>query len=263
MSKRRRTSPWRLLPFAGAALPITAAVFLLLFRDIHIADPARLRITMTLAADKRDTRPMQVTMLEPRPLAPFATTPPAVDAEREKKIEEARKPEEDPEAKGQVVDTAKPAVEIRPDQAKFLAEHDQKVEKQTRGKIGDGQAGARVERRAAQPEPPPAPTPPPPAPGRRGVDHPGPLAMRTPAERRPSGSRDGLAPSLDGTERPHGEPAERVAPTTEGGGPAPEGSGDDQQPPPRMSDLHPSDQEVSRALGPGSQDYLPDVDEGE
>ncbi len=260
MSKRGRTSLWRIPPFVGAAIPITAAIFLVLFRDVHMADPARLRIAVGLAPNARDTRPIDVTMLEPRPLSPFAPSP-QIEAEREKKIEEARKPEEDPEAKGQVVDTAKPQVEIRPDQAKFLAEHDAKVERETRGKPGDGQAGARVERRAAQPEALP-PTPPPPAPGRRGVDNPGPLAMRTSSERRPMGSRDGLVPTPDGTERPNGEPAERAA-TTEGGGPAPEGSGEDEQPPPHLGDLHPSDREVSRALGAGSQDYLPDIDEGE
>jgi TonB family protein len=260
MSKRRRTSLWRLLPFVGVAIPITAVTFLMLFRDVHIADPARLKITMSLApnASSAQDRPIEVTMLAPR--APsFVPLPPLVDAEQQKKIDEAKKPEEDPQAKGQVVDTAQPQVEIRPDEAKFLSEHDIKVEKQTRGKPGDGQAGARIEHHATNPTPQP---PPPSTTGRRGSDNPGPLAMRTQAERRPAGSREGLAPAPDGTERPRGEAAER-APTTEGGGPPAEGNGGDEQTPQRSTDLHPSDQDVTKALGAGSQDYLPDVDEGE
>jgi TonB family protein len=258
MSKRRRTSPWLLLPFVGVALPIAAIEFLVLFRDVHIADPSRLNITMSLAARPGGAdRPIEVTMIEPRVLAPLAPAPPPVDVEREKKVEEAKKAEDDPDKKGQVVDTAKPPVEIRPDEAKYLAEHDTKVDKETRGKVGDGQAGARVEHRGSQPAAPP----PSPEPGRRGVDTPGPLAMRAPMEKRPAGARDGLAPSPDGTERPVGEEAERPAPPTTGG-PEAEGNGE-LQAQPHVGDLHPSDPDVSRALGAGSQDYLPDVDEGE
>lgn len=47
--------------------------------------------------------------------------------------EQKPKEEEKPEVpKGQVVDVARPKVEKRPDQARFLAEHDQTVDKETR-----------------------------------------------------------------------------------------------------------------------------------
>jgi TonB family protein len=200
-------------------------------------------------------RPIEVTMLDQRP-QPLMSLP-EVDAEREKKIEEARKPEEDPKAEGQVVDSAKPPVEIRPDEARYLSEHDIKVEKQTKGKPGDGEAGARVERRGpASPAQPPTPQR-----GKKGSPVPGPLAMRAPAAHTLDGSREGLPIAADGTERRRGEnPAS--AESAEGGGPAAEGSGED-QPTPKVAELRPSDGDITRAVGAGSNDYLPDVDEGE
>jgi hypothetical protein len=84
----------------------------------------------------RNTGPMDVTLIEPTVLNPYVTRPTEIleMAEVEKKVEEARKQEENRDISGQVVDQAKPDVEIRPDDsAKFLSEYDNKVEKETRG----------------------------------------------------------------------------------------------------------------------------------
>jgi TonB family protein len=259
MSRQRRNSPWRIPPFVGAAFVCHLVAFAMLATSgescMRVPTGDHLRNGLFWAPGSTSERPLEVTMIDPRP--PPLMSLPEVDAEREKKIEEARKPEEDPKAEGQVVDSAKPPVEIRPDEARYLSEHDIKVEKQTRGKPGDGQAGARVERRGpAQP-----PQPPTPERGKKGAPVPGPLTMRAPAPHTLDGSREGLPVAADGTERRRGEnpaPAE----SAEGGGPAAEGSGED-QPAPKVTELRPSDGDITRAVGAGSNDYLPDVDEGE
>ena len=110
-------------------------------------------------------------MAEPVRVAPHARA--GAEARRAAGIEEARKPEEQRNLTGQVVNIAKPEVEIRPDDsAKFLAEYDNKVNKETKGKPGlraGGRAGQRRVASVTQPQPGSRPSPPRAAGGPRGA----------------------------------------------------------------------------------------------
>src|SRR5262245_57676646 len=122
--------------------------------------------------------------------------------EEEQKAEEAKKEEEAAKPPGQVVDLAKPREEKRPDDARFAAEHDSSVEKETRkyGKFDDkarqgDKSGEAEVSRAATPPSQPAPA--------RGAMAPGALAMRPPGEKgrpTPTGAPGAPGPSTLGLE---------------------------------------------------------------
>src|SRR5205814_7527800 len=89
-----------------------------------------------------------------------------LEREEEKaKDEETKKELESVQPPGQVVDLAKPREEKRPDQAKYAAEHDSSVDKETRkygrfdrnSRQGDASGAAEASRSAAAP--PGAPVP--------------------------------------------------------------------------------------------------------
>src|SRR5512140_1806525 len=120
--------------------------------------------------------------------------------EEKAKSEEAKKEEESIRTPGQVVDLPRPREEKRPDEARFAAEYDSWVEKETKRY---GKFDANAQQRHTGPSEPakrnqPALTPNPadiPA-------SPGPLAMRMPAEERrrePMRSRSGDSPAQDDT----------------------------------------------------------------
>jgi TonB family protein len=220
----------------------------------------RLYLTSTAC---RESRPIDVTMIEPMILNPFAERPTEEQAQIEmlEKLEEAKKPEENPDQNGQVVDVAKPEVEVRPDDSEFLAEYDSKVEKQTKAP----NAGE-----ATRPQPPPPPTPPQEQPKQQPPQKgAGALAMRSPEgtgskveeqakqpggapEGRPVEDKDGYGPRAG-----DGNKGNRSNTPAESPG---AGNG---QPLPSMSDLRPSEEQISRAVGgPGSIDSLKDIDEG-
>jgi hypothetical protein len=200
---------WRVSPFFAASVVAHLALFIL----IATTDAGRgcqpvtaLDVGPGFAA--RHTGPIDVTMIEPTVLNPFASrpTPAEEQAEIEKKQEEARRAEEDPSMSGQVVDIARPDIEIRPDEANYLAEFDSKVEKESKSRPGEGKAGAREPRKQqAASSPPPSEARPPaqavqpvapraPSAGSGGAGGKGALAMRsrttTPSETR--GKEDGL-----------------------------------------------------------------------
>jgi protein TonB len=171
------------------------------------------------------------------------------------KEEKPTTPEEKTEERptGQVVELPRPAVERRPDKARFLAEHDSTVEKETR-KLG------KLEERAAsegldQPVPsggasrPARPAPP---------SRPGLLAMRGPAEQ--------PTPERPGAESPDEQPPEE----DERGEVPRAGHAEPQlrrpsrgSQPPSLSALMPSGEQIARAIGSGTSDHLPDIDDGE
>ena len=191
--------------------------------------------------------------------------------EEKAKQEQAKKEEESTKAPGQVVDLARPREERRPENARFAAEYDSSVEHETRkyGKFDRNELqrsrGDSDRNQAAVAEQPQAGSPKPP--GSAGA-----LAMRTPAHRRPS------ALSTPGDpERAPGEPDERYPGPSDpeglfaapgGGGPrrieplAREG-GPLLSPGPGLASLLPSEEEIARSVGSGTQDHLRDVDEGE
>jgi TonB family protein len=221
----------------------------------------------------RATAPVEVALLEPRPLVPGARSIEAeLEAEREKKIEEARKEEET--ATGQIVEMAKPHVEIRPEQARFSSEYDVKVEKETKAV---GRPGVRAP--GGPPQPPEAAA----DPGREGkvgapgetaptpATAPGRMAMRprlgTVDPTQPDGSAKGqVRPDAPGGEmprvgamRPASPRPTSATPTGEGG----EGGEAGQGGPPRPTALSLDDETYSKTIGSGSIDHLKDIDEGQ
>jgi TonB family protein len=277
--KGRRASPFLVLSVLGHA------AFFVLVATTSLGRGCASPHFATGGMGVRNNEPIDITMIEPTVLNPYARrpTPAEEQAAVEAKLEEARKPEEDRTIDGQVVDVAKPDVEIRPDDARFLSEFDNKVEKETKGKPGRDQAGAREKKVASvtRPQPPTPATPPKPAvepiapqtpkKGEQGDAKKGALAMRSstkPAEGE-RGKEDGLVPEEGGDVARKGEGAEaserggapgEARPGVDGrqGQEASEGSPEM----PRVSDLRPSDELVSQAVGVGSSDYLKDIDDG-
>jgi TonB family protein len=197
--------------------------------------------------------------------------------DEEKAEEEKKKDEETVQSPGQVVDLPQPAEEKRPQNARFAAEYDSSVEKETRkygqfdksSRQGTAQGDSDVTRPAV-PATPPNPNKPSKAP-------PGALAMRAPAGQRgkqgPPGQPGESAPAVAGTPGeaieappdPNGDlspPGKDGPPRTSGG--VATGS---PTPSPRAANgalpsLVPSEQQIARAIGTGTQDHLKDIDEG-
>ncbi len=176
--------------------------------------------------------------------------------EEARKKEEARKEEEAVKPNGQVVEVPAPREEVRPDHARFVSEHDTTVDHETK-KYGRFDDNARQGDRTGT-----AATSQPAAPKGDGR-----LAMRTPDLGRalrsgaPAPSTQGSRPgakngvpdpaqtSEEGMFAPSGsEPARRS------GGPTPGGLG---------PSLMPTEQQLARAVGAGTQDALANVDDGD
>jgi TonB family protein len=287
MSPRRRTR-WRTPPFFGLSVA-THIVILAVVAGTSLGRACQPEASVLGGAGvARNEGPIDVTMIEPSVLNEYAARPDPVAeaAELEKKVEEARHPEEQRDLAGQVVDTARPNVEIRPDHARFLSEFDSKVEHETKAPPASEPGAARPQRVASvtqrpQPATPrveeiPTRAPRPAQHGQRGAGADGALAMRSanplaPAEKE-HGQEDGLPRAPDGTDPARGAAAQAVEP---GGAPGEEQAGEAGQmgqtgspgspevpPGPRPSDLRPSEEMLARAVGAGSNDYLKDVDEG-
>ena len=191
--------------------------------------------------------------------------------EEQAKEEQAKKEREAKEAPGQVVDLPKPAEEKRPDQAKFASEYDSSTEKETRkfgrfdqkSRQGDSAGSEDVSRpaRAAS-----AGTQAPP--GAMAMRTPGqpsrqaappspaqPPMAQAPGETGPAAPFDPegvLTPGGQATAQPQ-RPA--MPPRTAAGGP--------QVTPGATPALTPSQQQIARAIGSGTQDHLKDIDDGD
>ncbi len=194
------------------------------------------------------------------------------DLERqEEKAKEAqiKKEEESPKAPGQVVDLPRPRDERRPDEARFAAEYDSWVEKETKryGKFDPNSQQRHVGEIEPHKQNSPALTPNP----AEFPAAPGPLAMRDPSEERRSqptrsrageivpnavepGSEEQLASDPDGAFSRSGGGAPRPAHTS----PAEHETGGS----PGLYGLLPSEEQIARAVGSGTQDHLADVDDG-
>jgi TonB family protein len=193
---------------------------------------------------------------------------------QKKEEEEIKKEVEQKETPGQVVELARPRNEERPKDAKFAAEFDSKVDKQTK-KFGelqkDAQSGASngADRVSMPANPASQPSPAQPAkPGQTSQL----LAMRAPGpagspERQPlpgtgpqnlSGQSDeseaGPKPG-DGRE----QAMAKLEPLRAPGGGAPPGSPGS----PGSPALVPSVEQVAHAIGSGTQDHIDDVDDGD
>jgi TonB family protein len=245
-SRRQRAAP-RILAAAVLALLCHAITVGLIvatgaFHDFPLSRP--LPFTPRDVPERPDTEePLQIETLVERLDRKDEPTP---------EEEQRKKEEEQTKVDGQVVDIAKPAIEQRPDEARFLAEYDSMVQRETKGKWGRNQAGA---------EGPSAPVPvpqqvKPQLPGRQAP--PGPVAMRgLPEPARPArdwpASMQELTPDGTAPRRPH---VMREARPPGGGG---------QQERRAAPDLTPTPEVLQRAVGQGagSMDYLKDIDDGE
>ncbi|MBI4509044.1 MAG: TonB family protein [Deltaproteobacteria bacterium] len=259
MRARRPYSNWRSWEFLALAV-LVHFLFLLWFSQVSVtwqADPVSVQGNTTTSG------PMDVTLIEPKALQPLA---PPTDEEKqaeevEKKHEEETKKESDPNEKGEVVEVPKPAVEIRPEDAKRLSEYDSKVERETVARSPGKPDLSQPLVRQPTPLQPKA---------KESPQAPGPLAMRAPSETGTGvrkderlaprgGTHEGLDEDPDGDQALKGEgdrPGENAQPSEAPG----TGYG---KPLPSMSELRPSGEAISQALGRGSIDYLKDVDEGE
>ncbi len=178
----------------------------------------------------------------------------------------------------QVVEIAKPTVEVAPDNARFVADHDSKVEKQTvaRGSnMEEIAARSKHQSLEVKENPREAGVDQPPDPGRDGNPEaprlPGKLSMRAPGAEHPAETAQEAhtrgvaggdsAPIGDGMRARRGDglisSVER-RPSTEPSGQGGAGGGT-----PHVPDLRPSEQVLERALGGGSVDHLDDVESGE
>jgi TonB family protein len=197
--------------------------------------------------------------------------------EEEAKEAEKKKEEESVKSPGQVVDLPKPMDEKRPENARFAAEHDSSVQKETK-KYGQflksarqaSQQGDADQTRPAVPATPPSP--------KTSPSPPGALAMRAPVGQRgrqgPAGHPGESAPAVQGlpgeaVEAPPDQngdlspPGRQGAAQSSGGVPA---SG--AAPSPKHANgappaLIPSEQQIARAIGTGTQDRLKDIEDGE
>jgi TonB family protein len=185
-----------------------------------------------------------------------------LDRQDEKRKEEEVKKEVDSiKAPGQVVDVPVPREEKRPDDAQFASEHDTSVakemkkygkfdEKSRQGDVNGAASESRpeaprtpaIDRRLAMREPQlgrTGRTPGAPAPERTGERSGNPYGAPSPG----APSADGVVPEL----------GKAVRPQSPGGGAQPGG----------VAALMPSEQQLARAIGGGSQDALKDIDDGE
>jgi TonB family protein len=230
--------------------------------------------------------PMEVTMIEPKVLDAFASSDQAEKEQQalvEQKVEEAKKPEEQRDPTGQVVEIAPPAVEQRPDKADFVSEYDSTVAHQTKAPPGE-KVGAKDSAQA-----PPAPVAPQPAvaPQQAQEEHAGGpksptvLAMRDPQAATPQGqagmkgSEQGMEQKApDGTEAAKGQggpgdtqtqqpgaDGQQAQPTPQTGGDGGDSSNGGKALP-KIDELRPSEQQLARVIGAGSSDYLKDIDDG-
>jgi len=182
--------------------------------------------------------------------------------EEQRKAEEVKKEVDSIKAPGQVVDVPAPREERRPDEARFASEHDVTVDRETKkfGKFDDKarQGDATGEAERSKPETPRSPEV-----SRR-------LAMRDPQ----LGRALSRTPGPDGPQRPQENPGSQYgvpspgAPTPEGvvspfGKNAPDRPSGGAAQPGGLAALMPSDQQMSKAIGSGSQDALKDIDDGD
>jgi TonB family protein len=182
--------------------------------------------------------------------------------EEKRKAEEVKKEVDSIKAPGQVVDVPVPREERRPDEAEFASEHDATVDHETKkyGKFDDkarqGDTSGEADR--SKPETPRSPevnrrlAMRDPQLGRSVSRTPGPDAPQRPQEN--AGSQYGVpspgAPTPEGVVSPFG----KSTPERPSGGSAQPGG---------LAALMPSDQQLAKAIGTGTQDALKDIDDGD
>lgn len=208
----------------------------------------------SLTSAETDDPPLEIIALDAREQRAQLDAPQKLTAEEERR----KKEEEQIRPEGQVVDIARPLLEQRPEQARYLSEYDSQVKKETRGPSGKGQGGAKL----PTPASPPVPITQPGRPGPLGPPAPLVAALQPRPSARPvapSPPRSEAEPTRlgpDGTLSPAGAregsaPRSRPSPVPPGGG---------------LPSLSATPQVLERALGigaPGTLDALKEVEEGD
>lgn len=173
----------------------------------------------------------------------------------------AQKEREQKDPRGQVVDIAQPAIEQRPDQAKFLSEYDSTVLRESKGQVGQDKAGAKL-----APQPPmPAIPPSPPSKLLPGDPRAVPPKQGVVALRGPSGDKVPGPVGPQSEVRSLGPDGTLAHQAGQGAALASEKIGAQTLPGAGPLRLTPSQESLARALGQGSgsPDYLGDLDEGD
>jgi TonB family protein len=184
--------------------------------------------------------------------------------DEQRKAEEVKKEIDSIKAPGQVVDIPVPRQEKRPDEARFASEHDSTVVKE-RKKFGKFDEKAQQGDATGEPRPqrlPATPSSQPPD-GRlamreptlgRALRPPGPLAPAIKGQQ--PGSRYGAAPDSTAS------PSEDALPQLGGDTPPRRATGGGAQSGATPS-LMPTEEQLARAIGGGTQDLLKDIDDGD
>jgi len=250
-----RSSARRIGFWLGVAVVLHAELILLVGVGIYMFAPRDADLARAMAG-RGGAESIEVGMLDEDAAREIMAELDRQDAEH--KAEEAKKEENSLKAPGQVVDLPTPREEKRPDDARFVSEHDSSVEHETRkyGRFEDNarqgnQNGSASVSRPAQPS----------GDGR--------LAMRTPdlgkflkgpgtpgpaARAGHPGSAFG-APDPGPTEQGGAIPELGVEGVLRPGGGKPRGG--------TGPALMPSEEQLARAIGGGTQDHLRDIDDGD
>jgi TonB family protein len=195
-------------------------------------------------------------------------------ADEKRKEEEAKKEEEQKESPGQVVELPKPREETRPDKARFAAEYNSSVAKETK-KNGapdkNAALGSNEGRDARTQQAQPAAEPSPQRQGAKGEPTPKLLAMREPSKPNPLDKPQPGAPGPGPTSPASPSPDKESGPPDGDGAMMPSGKlllkppggGGGAVPSPGSPALMPTEQQMARAVSNGTDDYLRDIDEGD
>ena len=255
-SRNKRSSARRFGFWFGVTVLVHAELLLLLGVGAYVFLPRDADLARAFAGRGAAADSIEVGMLDEAAAREIIADLERQDEER--KAEEIKKEENSLKAPGQVVDLPTPREEKRPDSARFVSDHDSSVERETKkyGRFEDNARQGSSEGTASVPRPA--------APAGDGR-----LAMRT-----PDLGRFLRGPGTPGPAARAGRPGNAYGAPNPGhleqGGVIPE-LGADAQPRPGGGgakggmgpSLMPSEEQLARAIGGGTQDALRDVDDGE
>lgn len=266
LAKSRRGKPGTILRWVALALLVHAEMLGLVGVALYFWAPRQVELDARRRDAAARSEPISVSTVDDDTARKIIA-----DLERQEekaKEEQVKKEEESVKAPGQVVDMPRPRDERRPDDARFAAEYDSWVEKETK-RYGKFDPSAQ-QRHVGESEPnkrnSPALTPNPaeiPA-------SPGPLAMRSPVEdRRNSRARAGSpADELEQAGSDEQMPSDPEGAFSHAGGGAPRPRERASEAPeehggrPGVYGLLPTEEQIARSVGSGTQDHLEGIDEG-
>jgi TonB family protein len=255
-TRDKRQGSRRIGFWIGVAALVHAELVLLLGLGLYVFAPRDADLARKIAARGNDGEPIDIGMVDDAAAREILADLDKQDEAR--KAEEAKKEEQAVHPPGQVIDLPAPREEKRPDDARFVSEHDSTVTHETKkyGRFEDHAQQGDHNGTASQSRPA--------APSGDGR-----LAMRTPDLGKflrgpgvpgPNGrtGKPGAtygAPD-PGQPDPNGAIAEQGsdAMLRPGGGGTPGGTG---------PSLMPTEQQLARAIGGGTQDAIRDVDDGD